>query len=129
MRLLTLDDLLHVARRTLGSVEVRDIGLLESAAARPATAVFGGDAYPTLEQKAAALVHSICKNHALVDGNKRLALASLLASLGINGRRLTMTNDEAYDFIIAIASGELDEVSAIAAAVAAANETFPARAE
>lgn len=122
MRLLTLDDLLHIARRTLASVEIRDIGLLESAAARPATTVFGDDAYPGLHAKAAALVHSICKNHALVDGNKRLALAALLAMLGVNGQRLTMDNDEAYDFIIEIASGELDEVALIAARLASSTE-------
>ncbi|WP_183099346.1 type II toxin-antitoxin system death-on-curing family toxin [Nocardioides pelophilus] len=122
MRLLTLDDLLHIARRTLDAVEIRDVGLLESAVARPATTVFGDDAYPSLHEKAAALVHSICKNHALVDGNKRLALAGLIATLGVNGRRLTMDNEEAYDFIIDIASGELDEVVAIAARIAASSE-------
>lgn len=123
MRLLALDDLLHIARRTLGSVEVRDIGLLESAAARPATTVFGDDAYPSLHDKAAAMVHSICKNHALVDGNKRLALAALLAMLGVNGERLTMDNDEAHDFIVDVASGVLDDVEAIAARIAAASES------
>lgn len=122
MRVLTLDDLLHIARRTLGAVEIRDVGLLESAVARPATTVFGEDAYPTLQQKAAALVHSICKNHALVDGNKRLALAGLLAFLGVNGQRLTMDNDQAYDFIIDIAAGRLDDVAVIAARIAGATE-------
>lgn len=122
MRLLTLEDLLHIARRTLGAVEIRDIGLLESAAARPATTVFGEDAYRTLHEKAAALVHSICKNHALVDGNKRLALAGLTAMLGVNGERLTMDNDEAHDFIIDIASGALVEVAEIAARIDAATE-------
>jgi len=128
VRLLTLDDILHIARRTLGAVEIRDVGLLESAVARPATTVFGDDAYPTLFEKAAALVHSICKNHALVDGNKRLALAGLVAMLGVNGQRLTMDNDQAYDFIIDIASGALDEVAAIAACIAASSEpaTFAA---
>jgi death-on-curing protein len=127
VRLLTLDDLLHIARRALGSVEVRDIGLLGSAAARPATTVFGNDAYQGLHEKAAALVHSICKNHALVDGNKRIALAALLAMLGLNDERLTMDNDEAHDFILDIASGDLDDVGAIAARIAASTEqaTFP----
>ncbi|HEV7210078.1 MAG TPA: type II toxin-antitoxin system death-on-curing family toxin, partial [Mycobacteriales bacterium] len=60
--------------------------------------------------KAAALTHSIARNHALVDGNKRLALAGGIAFLGVNSLRLTMTNDEAYDLITAIATGELDEV-------------------
>jgi death-on-curing protein len=72
--------------------------------------------------KASAFVHSLARNHALVDGNKRLALAGLLTFLGINGYRLTLTNDEAYDLIIAIATGELDAVGAIAAHLARASE-------
>lgn len=122
MRLLDLDDVLHIARRTLDVVEIRDIGLLESAVARPATTVFGRDAYPALHDKAAALVHSVARNHALVDGNKRLALAALLAFLGLNGERLTLDNDGAYALIIAIASGELDEVAEIAALLDEGNE-------
>lgn len=111
----TADLLLHIAERVLGAPpELRDLGLLESAAARPFASAFGEDAYPDLETKAAALLHSVARNHALVDGNKRLALASTIAFLGLNGRRLTWTNDEAYDFIVAVASGQLDEVSVIA---------------
>ncbi len=120
---LTYADLLYVAERGLGEpAVVRDAGLLESAAARPQTSVFGDDAYPTLEDKAAALVHSIARNHALVDGNKRLALAGLIAFLGVNGRRLTLTNDEAYDLIIAIATGELNEIPDIAERLRTATE-------
>jgi death-on-curing protein len=112
---LDLEDLLHVARRTLGGEPViRDHGLLESGLARPQASAFGADAYPTLEEKAGALLHSLARNHALVDGNKRLALAATIAFLGLNGRRLTFSNDEAYDVVIAVATGELDEVSAIA---------------
>jgi death-on-curing protein len=114
VRLLDLDDVLHIARRTLGSVEIRDVGLLESAVARPRASVFGADAYPRLHDKAAALVHSVARNHALVDGNKRLALAVLFTFLGVNGERLTLDDDGAYDLIIAIASGELDDVGEIA---------------
>ncbi|QLQ09838.1 MAG: type II toxin-antitoxin system death-on-curing family toxin [Nocardioidaceae bacterium] len=122
MNYLPLKQLLRVAERTLEAVEVRDIGLLESAVLRAQATVFGADAYPTLELKAAALTHSLAKNHALVDGNKRLALAGLIAFLGLNGRRLTLDNDSAYDFIIAIAAGELIEVEAIAECIAAATE-------
>jgi death-on-curing protein len=120
---LTYADLLHGAARALGETPVvRDAGLLESAAARPQTSVFGDDAYPTLEDKAASLVHSLARNHALVDGNKRLALAGLIAFLGVNGRRLTLTNDEAYDLIIAIATGEFNEIPDIAERIRAAIE-------
>ena len=112
---LTLTELLHVAERTLGpEVPVRDHGLLESALARPQATAFGRDAYATLEEKAGALLHSLARNHALVDGNKRLALAATIAFLGLNGYRLTLTNDEAYTLIIEVASGVVDDVADIA---------------
>ncbi|MEX5712054.1 type II toxin-antitoxin system death-on-curing family toxin [Parafrankia sp. FMc6] len=111
---LTLRELLYIAERAIGSEPVvRDHGLLESALARPRATVFGRDAYPTLDGKAAALLHSLARNHALVDGNKRLALAGLIAFYGVNGRRLTLTNDEAYDLVMSIASGALDPVEDI----------------
>ena len=113
---LTLAELLYVAERTLGQdYAVRDYGLLEAAVARPQATVFGKDAYPDLDGKAAALLHSVARNHALIDGNKRLALSSIIAFYGLNGRRLTLTNDDAYDLVISVASGELDSVDEIAA--------------
>ncbi|PRY65904.1 death-on-curing protein [Glaciihabitans tibetensis] len=112
---LTYSDLLYVGQRALGGdVPVRDQGLLESALARPRASAFGVDAYGDLNAKAAALTHSLARNYGLIDGNKRLSLAALIAFLGINGRRLTWSNDEAYQFIIGVASGRLDEVSDIA---------------
>jgi death-on-curing protein len=120
---LDVEDLLYVAERGIGApAEVRDVGLLEAAAARPQASAFGEDAYPTIHAKAAALLHSIVRNHALVDGNKRLGLAGVLAFYGMNGRRLTMTNDEAYDLVIAAASGELDDISVIAQRLEAGSE-------
>ena len=113
---LTLPELLHVAERTLGGgYAVRDYGLLGAALARPQATAFGKDAYPDLDAKAAALLHSIARNHALADGNKRLALAAVIAFYGLNGRRLTLTNDEAYDLVISVAAGQLDDAEAIAA--------------
>jgi len=113
---LTLPELLHVAERTLGpDYAVRDHGLLEAALARPRATAFGKDAYPDLEAKAAALLHSIARNHALIDGNKRLALAAVIAFCGLNGRRLTLTNNAAYDLVISVASGRLETVEEIAA--------------
>ena len=114
MHYLDLDDLLRVAEVTLGTVDVRDIGLLDAAVARPQATVFGQDTYPTLETKTAALIHSVARNHALIDGNKRLALAAGIAFLGLNGRRLTLSNDAAYDLVMAIATGELSDVALIA---------------
>jgi death on curing protein len=113
---LTLPELIYIAERaTGGKVAIRDIGLLESAAARPQATAFGSDAYPDLDGKAAALLHSLARNHALVDGNKRLALGALIAFYGINGRQLTLTNEAAYDFMMQIAVGDLDSVREIAA--------------
>jgi death-on-curing protein len=113
---LDLELLLHVAARTLGGPpEIRDRGLLEPAVMRPQATAFGEDAYREIHEKAAALVHSLARNRALAAGNKRLSLAVLIAFYGMNGVQLTFTNDEAYDFIIAIATGGLDDVPAIAA--------------
>lgn len=119
---LTLPELLHVAERTLGAVEVRDYGLLGSALARPQAMAFGKDAYPTLDEKAAALLQSLVRNHALLDGNKRLALVGLIAFYGMNGRRLTLSNDQAFDLVIAVAPGQLDDVAEISTLLAGATE-------
>jgi death on curing protein len=118
---LTAEELLFVAQRAIGAeVVVRDLGLLESAAARPQASAFGRDAYPSLEQRAAALVHSLVTNRALVDGNKRLGLAGLIAFLGVNGYRLTWSNDEAYGFIVEVVDGTLVEVGEIAGRIVGA---------
>jgi death-on-curing protein len=104
---LDLDDLLELATRVLGgSPAVRDIGLLGSAAARPQTSAFGRDAYPDLWTKAAAMLQSIVKNHALVDGNKRLGWLATATFLEINDVGVThVANDAIYDFVIWVASG------------------------
>ena len=110
------DELLRIAERATGAqVLVRDHGLLASAAARPQASAFGQDAYPDLAHKAAALMQSLATNHPLVDGNKRLALAGVIAFLGLNGRRLVLSQDEAYDLTVAVATGALVEVGEIAA--------------
>lgn len=112
---LTLEEILVVAARVIdGEVKLRDAGLLEAAVARPRASAFGADAYPDLPSKCAALLLSICQNHALIDGNKRLALAATIVMLGVNGWKLTLTNDEAYNLVIAVTSGELAEVAEVA---------------
>jgi death on curing protein len=122
---LTLPDLLRVAERVIsGDVKVRDHGLLESALARPRASAFGRDAYQSLDEKAAALLHSLARNHALVDGNKRLALGALIAFYGLNGRRLTLTNDAAYELVMAVAAGTLHEVADIVEILAHATDPW-----
>jgi death-on-curing protein len=113
---LDLDDLLLVAARAVDDdVVVRDYGLLESAVARPRTTVRGADAYPDIHTKAAALLHSLCRNHALVDGNKRLAWTASQVFLGLNGEWVTAGEDDRFDLMIAVASGAIDDVDEIAA--------------
>ena len=118
---LTDEELLYVAQRALGHApEVRDHGLLESAAARPRATAFGEDAYRDVHEKAAALLHSLARNHPLVDGNKRLALAATIAFYGVNGFRLTLTEDEAYTLVMRVADGSIDDIAPIADALRAA---------
>lgn len=105
---LTLEDLLDVAAGVLDVVDVRDIGLLESAAARPRASAFGEPAYPTFEEQAAALMHSLARNHPLVDGNKRLAWAATRVFHLLNGRDLEYSVDEAEEFVLSVARGELE---------------------
>ncbi|MBD3943762.1 type II toxin-antitoxin system death-on-curing family toxin [Microbacterium sp. NEAU-LLC] len=103
---LTLDDALHIARR-LG-FHVRDAGLLASALARPATTLFGDDAYPTLSLKAAAFMESVVRNHPFVDGNKRSGWTLTVTFLWLNGYRHDMTTDEGFDLVIGAAEGRVD---------------------
>ena len=103
----SLEDLLDLVK-VLGAGPVRDLGLLDSACHRPQAAFFGQEAYPSLAAKAAALLHSLARNHALVDGNKRLALLATAVFLRINGHTLDMTDDEAFELTVSVAAGELD---------------------
>ena len=108
---LTVDDLMEVARRVVdGEVQIRDAGLLASAAARPRTTVFGQDAYPGIWEKAAALMESLGRNHALVDGNKRLAWTATWLFLGLNGHVLREPLDEnsAEQFVVDVVTGKLE---------------------
>jgi death on curing protein len=104
---LTLEDVLGLVN-ALGAGPVRDLGLLDSACHRPQAGLFGQEAYPTLSGKAAALMHSLACNHALVDGNKRLALLATVVFLRVNGHRLDLTDDEAFDLTMSVAAGQLD---------------------
>jgi death-on-curing protein len=106
---LDLDDLLDIARVAVGEdVLVGDYGLLESALARPRASVFGQDAYPDLHLKAAALLHSLARNHALVDGNKRLTWTACRTLLAINGHWISAPEDDRFEFVIRVATGALD---------------------
>ena len=105
---LSVEDLLEIAAGVLDDVALRDAGLLAAAVGRPRVTVFGADAYPTFDDKAAALLHSLVRNHSLVDGNKRLAWAATRVFCLLNGRDLTYSVDEAETLMLAAAAGELD---------------------
>ncbi|ACZ89283.1 type II toxin-antitoxin system death-on-curing family toxin [Streptosporangium roseum] len=116
---ITLEQGLRIARAAVGGpIQVRDLGLLEAALFRPRTSVFGRDAYPDLVTKAAALFHSIISSHPFVDGNKRAAWLTMYVFCAKNGVTIEPADeDEAYDFVIAVASGKLTEVDEIAEAL------------
>ena len=112
---LDLDDLLDIAHAAVGGdVVVGDFGLLESALARPRASVFGQDAYPDLHVKAAALMQSLARNHALMDGNKRLAWTACRTFLAINGQWINGPEDDRFEFVIQVATGALPDVDKIA---------------
>lgn len=104
-----LEDLLELAQALLGDPPpIRDVGLLGSASARPRTTAFGADAYPDLFEKAAALLHSIVNNHALVGGNKRLGWLATAVFLDINGIDIAQaSNDDVYDLVLHVAASDV----------------------
>lgn len=121
MRYLTVDELVYINdvlpgndkihKILQGKQKVRDIGLLEAAAARPMQSVFGEDAYPTLHEKAAVLLHSIARNHPFADGNKRTATVAAIFMLQVNGLQVNWNAVEALERIAALAEGDEDPAS------------------
>ena len=105
---LSLEDLLDIAS-TLRIGPVRDLGLLNAAALRPQTTLMGQYAYPSTTAKAAALLESLTKNHALVDGNKRLAWAACAVFLSLNHMTIKgrVSNDDVVDLVISAASSDI----------------------
>ncbi len=115
-RFLTIDELVYINEQipTTGEIHkilqgkqrIRDMGLLEASAARPMQSVFGEDAYPTLPEKAAALLHSISRNHPFADGNKRTATVGAIFMLEVNGLYVAWDADEALTHIVNVAEGK-----------------------
>ena len=101
---LTTEDLLALAA-DLKVGPLRDLGLLDSAAHRPASVVYGREVYPGLDEKAAVLLESLVRNHPLGDGNKRLGWLATVVFLGLNGVDLDVADDDAYDLVISVAEG------------------------
>jgi death-on-curing protein len=116
---LDLDDLLAAADAAVGSrADVRDVGLLQAAVARPQATAFGEEAYPTLDEKAAALLQSIVAGHPLVDGNKRLGWIAIRLFYRLNDADVRPTPEEAFDLVVSVASGDRRDVAEIAGTLA-----------
>lgn len=112
---LTVEQALRIALYAVGApAEVRDLGLLEAAVQRPRASILGRDAYPDLMTKAAALLHSLARNHPLVDGNKRLAWLATYVFCAKNGVELHPDDDRAYEFVVGVAAGSFDAIDEIA---------------
>ena len=117
---LDLEDLLAAAEAAVGGpADVRDIGLLQAAVARPQATAYGEEAYADLDSKAAALLHASVAGQPLVDGNKRLGWVAVRLFYRMNDTDLAAERDAAYDLVVAVAAGELRDVPYIAARLAA----------
>ncbi len=108
---LYLDEVIEIGESLIPDFRIRDIGLLESAVSRPEMTVYGQEAYKTIAEKIAALMHSLASKHALVDGNKRITWSCGRVFAIINGCDFEVDVDEAERVIVALASGELDAKS------------------
>ena len=106
---LDTEDLIQLASRLLGEPPpVRDVGLLGAAAARPQASAFGEDAYPDVWTKAGALLHSIVRNHPLIDGNKRLSWLAASVFLELNDASVrAAASDDVYGLVMAAAADAL----------------------
>ena len=113
---LDLEDLLAAATAALAQPPaVRDLGILEAAAARPWATAYGEEIYPDLHTKAAALLHSLVTGHPLVDGNKRLGWIATRLFYRINDSDIQAPEDAVFDLVTKIADGSIRDVAAIAA--------------
>lgn len=134
MRYVTLSELIYINGTLLnrqdiasGKQKIRALELLEAAVARPAASAFGQDAYPTLSHKAAALLHSVARNHPFTDGNKRTATVGMIFMLQINGQSVNWQPEAALKLILQVAEGriEVEEIAAWLPLVAAPHTLQP----
>jgi death on curing protein len=112
MRYITVSELIFINGKILndpmimtGKQKIRDIDLLLAAEQRPQSSAFGQDAYKTIEEKAAALLHSVARNHPFKDGNKRTALVAMLMMLQVNGQIPAWDPPEALQRVLDVAEG------------------------
>ncbi len=105
---LDFHDLLLICDEIIPGYQIRDKGLLLSAIERPKTELYGVELYPEFDLKAAALMHSLARNHALIDGNKRLAWSSMRIFCLMNKRDVFLTVAQAEKLTVATAAGKYD---------------------
>lgn len=109
--MITLEEVLQLHYNSIrdfgGSSGIRDINLLESSIIRPYQSFENVELYPSAYAKAAAILHSIVKNHPFVDGNKRTGFLAAFALLYRAGIELTASEENAYDFVINVASSSV----------------------
>ena len=106
---LTASDLYNLnVEVTDGNTLVRDLNLLNSAATRPKLVLFGEAQFPTLLDKAAALLHSLAYHHLFVDGNKRSAVRAVICFLALTGYDVTWKFENEYSFVLEVAQGQHD---------------------
>ncbi len=114
---ISLDEVLAIhddmVERYGGSFGIRDLGLIQSAIARPQATFGGEDLYPSILDKAAALFHSLIFNHAFTDGNKRTAVTSTARFLHLNGYKLEASQKKLVDFPLKVENKhpDIDEIS------------------
>lgn len=128
-RFLSLEELLGLHQRQIerygGKAGLRDLGLLQSAAALPAASFDGAWLHGSLEEMAAAYLFHLCQNHPFVDGNKRTAAVAMIVFLVVNGLRPTFTEDGLVELTLAVAAGKCTKAEA---AIAVASHVEPAAA-
>lgn len=97
----------NLIKTTGGSAGIRDERMLDSALNNPFQSFGGDELYPSIQAKAAQLCFGLVKNHAMIDGNKRLGAHVMLVFLALNGYELSYSQTELIDIILALASGKV----------------------
>jgi death-on-curing protein len=118
IRFLTLSEVLEILQNQIdnyGGIQgVRDMNLLSSAVYMPQSSFGGEYLHKTIPAMAAAYAYHICENHAFLDGNKRVALASSLVFLDLNGYEMNCEDDILYQEIMGVASGQIGKQQLLA---------------
>jgi death-on-curing protein len=108
VRYLTLGEVVRISEAEVGEDVLADLGLLDAAVQRPQQSAFGADAYLDVHHKAAALLHSLARNHPFVDGNKRVAAAAMLVFYALNGYDVPVADQgDLVALVVDVAEGQL----------------------